>query len=262
MKNGITNNITQYRNFAIEIKDLSKTYISESGECVHALDSVNINVPEGGFLTLIGPTGCGKTTILNIISGLEKPDSGQVLFTDDLQPGRTIACVFQHYTLFPWRSILRNITFGLQMQGVPGHNRKDSARELLYKVGLSGFERAYPHELSGGMRQRAAIAQALAIRPRLLLMDEPFGALDDPTRRELYKMLIDLWQESRTTIIFVTHNLDEAITLADKVTVLSERPGRVVKEFDVELPRPRNSQSSDFIDMFIKVRKSLVSALS
>jgi len=247
---------------AVQISKIRKTYVSESGEHVVALDGVDINIPEGGFVTLIGPTGCGKTTLLNLIAGLDTTDSGDIRFIDGLKPGRTIACVFQHYTLFPWRSVLSNVTFGLQMRGVAKNERNQIARKLLDKVGLKDFEGAYPHELSGGMRQRAAIAQALAIQPKLLLMDEPFGALDDPTRRELHKMLIDLWRESRTTIMFVTHNLDEAMTLADKVVVFSERPGKVVREFDVALPRPRDSQSSEFINLFIEVRKSLVSAFA
>jgi ABC-type nitrate/sulfonate/bicarbonate transport system ATPase subunit len=247
---------------AIRLRQLRKSFVSEAGRQVAALDGVDVDIPEGSFVTLIGPTGCGKTTTLNLVAGLEHPDSGEITFNNGLVPGRTVACVFQHYTLFPWRNVVRNVAFGLQMQGVPKAERNTAALELLEKVGLTGFERAYPHELSGGMRQRAAIAQALAVKPKLLLMDEPFGALDDPTRKELHRMLIELWRESGITILFVTHNLDEAITLADKVVVLSERPGRVIREYGIGLPRPRDSRSREFVDTYVEIRRSLPSAFS
>jgi NitT/TauT family transport system ATP-binding protein/sulfonate transport system ATP-binding protein len=208
-------------------------------------------------VTLVGATGCGKTTLLNLIAGLERPDRGYVRLGDGLRFSDNIAYVFQHYTLFPWRTALRNIAFGLQMRGLPRNERSRRAGELLNKVGLAGFENAYPHELSGGMRQRAAIAQALAMEPKLLLMDEPFGAVDDTTRSELQQMLTKLWQENDTTVLFVTHNIDEAIVLGSRVMVFSGRPGRIVRQFKIDLPRPRNRLAKEFTDLFIQIRKTL-----
>jgi NitT/TauT family transport system ATP-binding protein len=245
----------------LELNNISKNFFSDSGETVRALEGFNLLVREGEFITLVGATGCGKTTLLNLIAGLDTPDDGQLCLAEDLRLGQNIAYVFQHYTLFPWRSTLGNVSFGLQMRGIGRNKRKEKALNLLSKVGLAGFENAYPYELSGGMRQRAAIAQALAIKPKLLLMDEPFGALDDSTRRDLQHMLTGLWQENRTTILFVTHNIDEAVVLGEKVLVLSKRPGRIVREFDVELPRPRNTITKEFNDFFMQIRQSLSTQL-
>ena len=245
----------------LKLHDVSKTFYSDSGEAVRALEGFNLLVREGEFITLVGATGCGKTTLLNLIAGLDTPDDGQLCLGEDLYLGHNVAYVFQHYTLFPWRSTLSNVSFGLQMRGIGRKNRKNESMKLLSKVGLDGFENTYPYELSGGMRQRAAIAQALAIKPKLLLMDEPFGALDDSTRRELQQMLTELWQENRTTILFVTHNIDEAVLLGEKVLVLSERPGRIVREFNVELPRPRNTITKEFTGLFMQVRQSLSAQL-
>lgn len=242
---------------ALALAGLGKTYCSQSGSHVQAIDSVDMTVRQGEFVVLIGPTGCGKTTLLNIVAGLLAPDTGQVLLGQGLQPGKNMPCVFQHYTLFPWRTLLRNVTFGLEMAHVPRAARNNTARALLAKVGLSGFENAYPHELSGGMRQRGAIAQALAVGPKLMLMDEPFGAVDDYTRAALQDKLIDLWQESRTTVLFVTHSIDEAVIMADRVLVFSERPGRVIRQFQIELPRPRRGLSRELTETFVQLRQAL-----
>jgi NitT/TauT family transport system ATP-binding protein len=242
---------------ALELLNVSKTFYSYTGAKVQALEGVDLFIQQGELVTLVGATGCGKTTLLNLIAGLDRPDDGYLRLGEGLNFGDNIAYVFQHYTLFPWRSVLRNVTFGLQMRGVTRSERKNRALKLLSKVGLSDFGDAYPHELSGGMRQRAAIAQALAIKPKMLLMDEPFGALDDSTRRELQQMLTELWQEQHTTILFVTHNIDEAIVLGGKVVVFSERPGKVIHEFEIDLPRPRNRMTSQFTDLFIQIRKTL-----
>ena len=241
----------------LELNNISKTFYSDSGEEIRALEGLNLLVREGEFITLVGATGCGKTTLLNLIAGLDTPDDGQLCLSKNLCLGYNVAYVFQHYTLFPWRSTLGNVSFGLQMRGIGRKNRKNESIKLLSKVGLDGFENTYPYELSGGMRQRAAIAQALAIKPKLLLMDEPFGALDDSTRRELQQMLTELWQENQTTILFVTHNIDEAVVLGEKVLVLSERPGKVIREFNVELPRPRNAITKEFTALFMQIRQSL-----
>jgi len=242
---------------ALEIHSVSKTFHSDSGRKVQALEGVNLLVRQGEFITLVGATGCGKTTLLNLVAGLDTPDDGYLRVGNNLRFGDNVAYVFQHYTLFPWRSALGNVAFGLQMRGVPRKQRKSRASDLLARVGLSGFENAYPYELSGGMRQRAAIAQALAIQPKLLLMDEPFGAVDDSTRSELQQMLTELWQDHLPTILFVTHNIDEAIVLGGRVLVLSERPGKIEHEFKIDLPRPRNRMTKEFTNLFIKIRQLL-----
>jgi len=241
----------------VRMSGLSKQYRTDAGDVVQALSNVDLNVRDGEFLVLIGPTGCGKTTLLNIMAGLDHQDSGTLTRDPELKPGVNMPCVFQHYTLFPWRSLLRNVTFGLQMRGTPRTSRHEAARQLLHKVGLAGFEEAYPHELSGGMRQRAAVAQALAVGPRLLFMDEPFGAVDDSTRGELQRMISQLWMESPITILLVTHSIDEAVTLADRIMVLSDRPGRITQEIPVDMPRPRDPESREYIELFVEVREAV-----
>ena len=257
MTSGEIDNSSKEKPIALELRKVGKIFQSDTGAEIKALKDVNLLVHQGEFITLVGATGCGKTTLLNLIAGLDAVNEGHLRLGEDLRFGDNIAHVFQHYTLFPWRTVVSNVSFGLQMRGVSRVERQNRAVALLAKVGLKGFENAYPHELSGGMRQRAAIAQALAIEPKLLLMDEPFGAVDDSTRTELQKMLIDLWQENQTTILFVTHNIDEAIVLGSRVLVLSERPGKIACEFKIDLPRPRNRIAKEFTDLFIQIRKSL-----
>ena len=244
-------------NAALEIRKLNKSFCSGYGSAVQALLDIDLTVNSGEFLILLGATGCGKTTLLNLIADLDKPDEGLLSLNSTLKFGDNIAYVFQHYTLFPWRTTLGNVTFTMEMRGLSRHLRKLEAAKLLSKVGLKGFESSYPHELSGGMRQRAAIAQALAIKPKLLLMDEPFGAVDDNTRAELQQMITQLWHENQSTIIFVTHNIDEALILGDRVIVLSERPGRIVHEYKIDLTRPRNRMAKEFTNLFIHIRQSL-----
>jgi len=246
----------------VDLRRIGKTFHSDSGTTVRALQDVNLTVRQGEFVTLLGATGCGKTTLLNIVAGIEKPNAGELRLGDHVRLGQNIAYVFQHYTLFPWRTTSANVSFGLQMRGLPRRQRKAAAAELLARVGLGGFGKAYPHELSGGMRQRAAIAQALAIQPKLLLMDEPFGAVDDATRLELQQMLTELWMHERMTVLFVTHNIDEALVLGSQVVVLSGQPGRIKQRFEVNRPRPRDRRSTEFTNMFIKIRQSLSQELN
>ncbi|MBI9018004.1 MAG: ABC transporter ATP-binding protein [Phycisphaerae bacterium] len=241
----------------VTIKNLHKTYVTEVGNKVKALSDINLQIAQGKFVTLLGPTGCGKSTILNTIAGLIKQDKGQIQLDNNLAFGKNIASVFQHYTLLPWRNVIKNVTFSMQMQGIKRNLRNQQAAQLLNEVGLDGFEYSKIHELSGGMRQRAAIAQALALKPELLLMDEPFGALDEITRSDLQQMLIKLWQLHNMTTIFVTHSIDEALILSDQIIVLSGRPGKIIKKYDITLPRPRNKLSKEFTDLFIDVRKTL-----
>jgi len=220
----------------VELRRVGKTFHSDSGTAVRALEDANLTVAQGQFVTLLGATGGGKTTLLNLVAGIEKPDAGTLRLGDGVHLGRDIAYVFQHYTLFPWRTTSANVSFGLQMRGLPRRRRRAAAAE---------------------MRQRAAIAQALAIQPKLLLMDEPFGAVDDATRMELQRMLIELWRHERMTVLFVTHNIDEALVLGSQVVVLSGRPGRIRRRFEVNLPHPRDKTSTEFTHMFIKIRQSL-----
>jgi NitT/TauT family transport system ATP-binding protein len=245
----------------LELGRVGKTFHSDSGARVTALDGIDLTIRRGEFVTLVGPTGCGKTTLLDIAAGITEPEEGHVYRRPGVRLGQTVAYVFQHYTLFPWRTTLANVAFGLQMRGVPRRPRRTQATELLARVGLAGFEKARPHELSGGMRQRAAIAQTLAIEPKLLLMDEPFGAVDDATRTELQQMLVDLWQDRGMTVLFVTHNIDEAIVLGSRVVVLGNRPGTIVGEFPVDLPRPSDRRAEAFTKLFIQIRRTLAETL-
>jgi len=242
---------------AVEMKNVDKTFLSDTGIAIKALVNINLTVRQGEFVTIIGPTGCGKTTLLNILAGLNRADNGRVLLAEELQGTQQIAYVFQHYTLFPWRTVMQNVSFGLHMRHVPRRQRKIIVRQLLRQMGLDKFKEAYPHELSGGMRQRTAIAQALALQPKLLLMDEPFGALDDATRGELQLKLIQLQQKHGLTIIFVTHNIDEALILGDKVIIIANQPGSILAEFDIPVPQPRQQTSKEFTDCFLKIRQLL-----
>lgn len=241
-----------------QVHGARKVFCTESGESVCAFEHLDLRLTEGELVTLIGPTGCGKTTLLNAIAGLTPVDTGNISLAQGLTLGRTVGYVFQRDTLFPWRTILANVAFALEMQGVKRPERERRARGLLAGLELSDFEEARPYELSGGMRQRAAVAQALAMQPKLLLMDEPFGALDDRTRGELQQMLEMLWQDLGLTILFVTHNLDEAVRLGDRVVVLSSRPGKVVADISLsDLPRPRNLLDPQFTDRVLAIRDQL-----
>jgi sulfonate transport system ATP-binding protein len=245
------------RSIVVNLSGISKEFLSDQGHVVQALGEVDLTIHQGQLVTMVGSTGCGKTTLLNIVAGLEKADSGTVTLGSDMHLGRNMGYVFQHYTLFPWRTTLHNVEFGLQMRGTARGRRRAQAQELLAKVGLADFEKACPHELSGGMRQRAAIAQALALRPKLLLMDEPFGAVDDRTRAELQQILIELWRTEHMTILFVTHNIDEAISLGSRVIVVGERPGRIIGQFDIDFPQPRDLNAPRFTNLLIEIRRSI-----
>ncbi|WP_419999593.1 ABC transporter ATP-binding protein [Streptomyces boninensis] len=225
----------------IEIQGLSKTFTDRRGDTVTAIEDAGLSVAENEFLTLLGPSGCGKTTLLKCIAGLVPYDSGTIEVDGRPVhgPGPDRAMVFQNFALLPWASVVDNVAFGLRMRGVARAEREERARELITTVGLAGFEKKLPGELSGGMQQRVGIARALAVNPQVLLMDEPFGAVDEQTRRLLQEELLALWEEQRPTVVFVTHSMEEAVLLGDRVALMSARPGRVAELVPVDLPRPR-----------------------
>jgi NitT/TauT family transport system ATP-binding protein len=216
----------------------------DNGAGVLALSDIGFEVHDNEFVTIIGPSGCGKTTLLRIIAGLIPYDQGEVAIDGRAitGPGPERAVVFQNFALMPWADVLANITFGLEVRGTPANECRDKGRDLIRLVGLEGFEKRLPKELSGGMQQRVGLARALAVNPQILLMDEPFGALDEQTRRLLQEQLLQLWEEQRKTVVFVTHSMDEAVMLGDRVMLMTPRPGRVKEMIDVPLQRPRSPQ--------------------
>lgn len=226
---------------AVEICSLSLSYPTGSGEAIRALNRVDLKIPETEFVSIVGRSGCGKSTLLRVLAGLLPRFSGEVsLWGTPLDgPQSDVAMVFQQAVLLPWRTVLQNVVLPLQVEGRLDSESERKARSLLRRVDLEGFEERYPHELSGGMQQRTSIARALVREPKLLLMDEPFGALDALTREQLNLALQELWMGSRKTVVFVTHSVAEAVFLSDRVIVLSPRPGEVAGIFEVDLPRPR-----------------------
>lgn len=228
---------------AIDIKNLGVVF-NAGGNTVEAVSSVSMDVKPGEFVSLIGPSGCGKSTLLNIVAGFVKATSGDAQLDGAAikGPGSDRGVVFQQYSLFPWLSVRKNVEFGLKMKGVPAAQRVPQARTLLGLAGLLAFENHYPDQLSGGMKQRVGIVRALATSPQVLLMDEPFGALDAQTRVVMQEILTNMWQQFRISVLFVTHDIDESIFLSDKIYVMTARPGRIKAEIKVPLPRPRTPE--------------------
>jgi len=206
-----------------------------------ALEPTNLTIPDNDFVTIIGPSGCGKSTLLRLVAGLDQPTTGQILLNGIpvSEPGPDRGMVFQSYTLFPWLTVADNIAFGLREKGTPAHWRTAIVREWLVRIDLVSFEHHYPKQLSGGMQQRTAIARALANDPAILLLDEPFGALDNQTRALMQELLLDIWERERKTVLFVTHDIEEAIFLASRVVVMTARPGRIKADVRIDLPHPR-----------------------
>jgi NitT/TauT family transport system ATP-binding protein len=225
----------------IELASVSKTYRSRHGDLVRAVEDVALEIKEKEFVSLVGPSGCGKSTLLRLVSGLTPPTRGAVRIRghEVRGPFPDVGFVFQSAVLLPWRTVLDNILFSIEMLGLRRDEHRERAQGLVELAGLAGFERKYPWELSGGMQQRVAICRALVHDPSLLLMDEPFGALDAMTREEMGLELLRIWEERRKTILFVTHSIPEAILLADRVVVMTARPGRLARVLDITLPRPR-----------------------
>jgi NitT/TauT family transport system ATP-binding protein len=243
----------------LSAKNIWKVYHAGQPEQVVAIRDLNLSVGENEFVSLIGPSGCGKSTFLLMAAGLDEPSAGELFFNGNPVegPGEKRGMVFQSYTLYPWLTVAENIRFALQKSGLGANEQKSLVDEFVSLVGLKGFENAYPNQLSGGMRQRVAIARALVYRPQMLLMDEPFGALDAQTRRLMQELLLRIWESHRTTVLFVTHDIEEALLLSDRVYVMSARPGTLKTEVKVDLSRPR------FVEMetspeFLALRRQLL----
>ena len=235
---------------SLQVIDVEKVYAARSGN-LRALSPVNLTVPPGEFICLIGPSGCGKTTLLNMLAGLEAPTRGEVR-ADGVRitgPDPSRVLLFQEAALFPWMTVEDNVEFGLRMKGLSRAERQATANRLLQMVHLGRFARAWVHELSGGMKQRVALARALAVDPAVLLLDEPFGALDAITREMLHDELQELWMRMGKTIVFVTHNVREAVVLGDRVLVFTSRPGRVIADHRIDLPRPRHIDTPETADL-------------
>jgi NitT/TauT family transport system ATP-binding protein len=227
----------------LEIRGLSKRYLDAyTGEETVALEGVSFSIEEGELVSILGPSGCGKTTVLNIVAGFIEPTEGEALLDGRpvARPGPDRGVVFQSFALFPWKTVQENIAFGPKMRGMPRQDRRRIAQEYIDLVGLTGFEARFPHELSGGMQQRVGVARVLANEPRIMLMDEPFASVDAQTRMTLQEELTRIWDERRPTILFVTHDVEEAVFLSDRVIVLTSRPGRVAEIVEVALARPRH----------------------
>jgi NitT/TauT family transport system ATP-binding protein len=237
-----------------KIKNVNKNFQNKTME-MEILKDIDLSIENGEFLVLLGPSGCGKTTLLRMIAGLDFPTSGTITENDVpvLNPSTDRGFVFQQYSLFPWRTVLDNVAFGLEVNGMDEEERYEKAKNYIEMVGLSAFLESYPNQLSGGMKQRVAIARALVNEPDSLLMDEPFAALDVLSRHKLQKEIIQIWEHETKTIIFVTHNVDEAVFLADRILVFSERPGRIIETFNIEQERMRDRTSEEYLDIKRKI---------
>jgi len=226
----------------LQIKNVTLRFPLKGGDVVTALDGISLDVAEKEFAVIVGPSGCGKSSLLRLVAGLNHQTSGSIDLDGKpvTKPGKDRGMVFQSYTLYPWLTVQKNVEFGLGLAGMAPAERAKIARRFITEVGLEGFERAYPKQLSGGMMQRVALARALANDPEILLMDEPFGALDSQTRSLMQELLLQIWQHSQKTVLFITHDIDEAILLGDRVYVMSARPGRIKEMIEVDIPRPRS----------------------
>jgi NitT/TauT family transport system ATP-binding protein len=246
----------------LEVSHLSKGFLHGPSGAMPVLDDLSLAVADLEFVAIVGPSGCGKSTFLRIVDGLIPPDSGTIRLNGAVVngPGHGRGMVFQSFDLFPWRTAISNVEFGLEMKNLPRAERRDRARHWIELVGLQGFENSYPHQLSGGMQQRVGIARALAIEPEVLLMDEPFGALDVQTRDLLQDELLAIWQRERKTVLFVTHSIEEAIYLADRVLVFTPRPARIERVADIPFERPRREEmKSD--PAFVELRREIWQSL-
>ena len=251
----------------IEARSLTLTFTPKNRDPVTALQGFDLQVSKGEFLSLVGPSGCGKSTFLNVLLGLLKPDSGELSLNGKQidGPGQERAMVFQEFGLLPWRTVLANVQLGLELKGVAPSIRHERALDLIKLVGLERFQNHYPHELSGGMKQRVGLARALATEPDVLLMDEPFAALDAQTRDLMQTELLQIWERTKKTVLFVTHSIEEAAYLSDRVVIMTARPGRMKNVFKIDLPRPRDYEmrlTPEFNDIKAKIWNTLKDELS
>ncbi|MBC3885723.1 ABC transporter ATP-binding protein [Undibacterium griseum] len=251
------------KNVAIEMKNVSRKFVSPTGKITLALRDFSLTVHEGDFIAIVGPTGCGKSTTLGMITGLNPPSSGSVkVFGKSVQGiDPNIGFVFQADAVFPWKSVIDNVAIGPIFRGTDPKIAHDMAADWIRRVGLTGFEHHYPHQLSGGMRKRVALAQTFINEPKILLMDEPFSALDVQTRALMQEELLGLWSEKKASVIFVTHDIEEAIALADRVIVLSKGPGSVKSSYEIPLARPRDISEARYSDEFVHLSKQIWSDL-
>jgi NitT/TauT family transport system ATP-binding protein len=254
--------VTGVDNSIISLAGVTKRFNTRANESVLALDEIALDVQRNQFVTVVGPSGCGKSTLLKVISGIIPPTEGAVRFDGKplTKPSRQIGMVFQRPVLLPWRSVVENILFPIEMLGWDVAKYREEARRLIELVGLRGFEKALPNELSGGMQQRVSLCRALIYDPQILMMDEPFGALDAMTREDLSIELLRIWTERKKTVIFVTHSIPEAVLLADRVVIMAARPGRVLMDLQVSLPRPRSLETerlAEFQDLVHTIRKAI-----
>ncbi len=243
----------------LELKDVTVSFPSPDGSRMTALRDMSLSVEQGELVALVGPSGCGKSTALNVLAGQVRPVSGQVRLAGEPVKGvsPSVGYISQADTLLPWRTVLDNVALAMELRGVGKQERRAAARDLMARMGLSGFEDNYPRELSGGMKKRAAIARVLAVDPAILMMDEPFGPLDALTKEKLQDEILALWESTGCTILYVTHDLTEAITLADRVVLLSHRPGRVAGEYPIDLLRPRRVMDVKFSPRFVELEKTI-----
>lgn len=239
----------------IEVVNLYKSFVNNKDMEIKVLEDINLNVDEQEFVCLLGPSGCGKSTFLRLLAGLEKPTKGEIkLLNKKIEsPIPEAGMVFQEYSLMPWKNILDNVAFGLELKGMNKKKRHAIANEILKRFYLDDFKESFPHELSGGMKQRVAIARSIVNSPKILYMDEPFGALDAYTRFKMQEELVDFWINEKRTIIFVTHSVEEAILLGSRVMVMSSRPGKIISDFKIDLPYPRNRWNEEFGKHFNKL---------
>jgi NitT/TauT family transport system ATP-binding protein len=244
---------------AVALKNVARRFVTPAGEILSALEDFDLSIAPGEFFAIVGPTGCGKSTTLGLIAGLAKPQAGEVTLFDAPVDGvdRRVGFVFQQDAVFPWRNVLGNVMAGPLFRGVPKARAEEMARDWITRVGLKGFEDHHPHQLSGGMRKRVALAQTFINNPQVLLMDEPFSSLDVQTRELMQEELLQLWAQAKSAVLFVTHDLDEAILLADRVAVLTTRPARVKSVHTIDLPRPRDVAKLRYDERFIAIARNI-----
>ncbi|KAB2920739.1 MAG: ABC transporter ATP-binding protein [Hyphomicrobiaceae bacterium] len=250
------------RSLPLAISGVSKVFDGPSGR-ITAIDGVDLSIAPSEIVSIVGPSGCGKSTLLRMVAGFDTPSSGDILLGGQRikAPGADRGIVFQQPQLYPWLNVSENVVFGPRMRGVPRASYADAAVRYIEAVGLSGFEKHYPYQLSGGMRQRVQIARVLINEPTILLMDEPFGALDYQTRLEMQKLLLDLCGELAPTVLFITHDIDEAVFISDRIYVMSRRPGRIAETLDVPLPRPRIYEEATASDVFVQLKLRVLKSL-